>query len=30
VADEGTLVDLLERSAAFRELWKHQEEVGVA
>ena len=28
VADEGTLEDLLERSAAFRELWRHQEEVG--
>ncbi|MBX2889415.1 MAG: ABC transporter ATP-binding protein [Saprospiraceae bacterium] len=28
VADEGTLEALLERSAAFRELWRHQEEAG--
>jgi len=29
VIDEGTLPELLERSVAFRELWKHQEEIGV-
>lgn len=28
VIDEGTLPQLLERSAAFRELWKHQEEMA--
>lgn len=30
VVDEGTLEDLLARSAAFRELWRHQEEAAVS
>lgn len=28
VLDEGTLPELLEKSAAFRDLWAHQEEIG--
>jgi len=30
VIDEGTLPELLENSAAFRELWAHQEELRPA
>jgi ABC-type multidrug transport system fused ATPase/permease subunit len=30
VIDEGKLEDLLARSAAFRELWRHQEEAVVS